>query len=78
MEPKVLLVNKLFNKGSYEYNPGNHEHNRKGVGDTGEEAAEQNRGSRHQNKGRLAGCKVQEAHTWACGNYTFKEVHKYC
>lgn len=38
MEPKVLLINKLFNKGSYKYNPGNHEHDRKGIGDTGEEA----------------------------------------
>lgn len=70
MEPKVLLINKLFNKGSYKHNPGDHEHDRKGVGDTGEEAVEQNRGSRHQNKCWPAGCKVQEAHTCACGDYT--------
>lgn len=50
MEPKVLLINKLFNKGSYKHNPGDHEHDRKGVGDTGKEAVEQNRGYRHQNK----------------------------
>lgn len=35
MKPKVFLINKLFYKCSYKYNPGNHEHNWKRIRDTG-------------------------------------------
>ena len=35
MKPEVFLVNKLFYKGSYKYNPGHHEHDWKRIRDTG-------------------------------------------
>lgn len=69
MEPKVLLIDKLFNKGSYKYNPGDHKHDREGIGHAGEEAVEQKRRSSHQNKCRPADCSMQEVHTCVCGNY---------
>ena len=38
MKPEVFLINKLFYKCSYKYNPGNHEHDWKRIRDTGKEA----------------------------------------
>jgi hypothetical protein len=67
MKPEVFLINKLFNKGSYKYNPGNHEHNWKGIRDTGEKAEKQNqrnqKTSETELKATLANCNTQRMHS---------------
>ena len=65
MKPEVFLINKLFYKCSYKYNPGNHEHDWKRIRDTGKEAVRKNKNKNSVAKMNVtfADCNIQRTHS---------------